>query len=161
MTPDALVERRPWPTDPRYLAGEDGSVLGPSGREVGTVNPTTGYVNVSSKSKARGRWIVGAHVIVCEAWHGPRPSGMQAAHGNGVRTDNRPGNLSWKPPPGNQADKLRHGTHGRRLTREQVAAIRASGESRAALAVRYGVSPGTISHVRTGYTWREDYRDSA
>lgn len=128
---------------------------------MGSVNPRTGYRNVSSASKARGgRWIVGAHVVVCEAWHGPRPAGMQVAHGNGVRTDNRPENLSWKVPVGNAADRLRHGTHGHRLTRDQVAAIRASDGTRNELAIRYGVTPGTISHVRTGHTWREDYADA-
>lgn len=52
------------------------------------------------------------------------------------------------------ADRVRHGTNGRRLTAEQVAAIRAEpSTSRNELAARFGVTPGTISHIRTGHSW--------
>ena len=44
--------------------------------------------------------------------------------------------------------------HNARLTRSNVKQIRASSESCVSLAARYGVSPVTISHIRTGRTWK-------
>lgn len=50
------------------------------------------------------------HGLVLEAFIGPRPSGMQCCHGNGVRNDNRLTNLRWDTPKANAADKVGHGT---------------------------------------------------
>lgn len=71
------------------------------------------------------------HNIVLEAFVAPRSEGMEAAHGNGIRHDNRLSNLRWDTRAGNFADKIIHGTsavgdrHGRRkLTAAEVEAIR-------------------------------------
>lgn len=49
------------------------------------------------------------HRLVCEAFHGP-PVGerCEAAHGNGVRDDNRAANLRWATRAENMADIKRH-----------------------------------------------------
>lgn len=49
------------------------------------------------------------HVMVCEAFHGVRPPGLEVRHLNGIRTDNRPENLCWGTKAENQADIKRHG----------------------------------------------------
>lgn len=52
------------------------------------------------------------HVMVLEAFVGPRPDGYHAAHEDGTRDNNRLSNLAWKTPAENAADRRRHGTVG-------------------------------------------------
>lgn len=104
------------------------------------------------------------HALVCLAFHGPRPEGHEAAHGNGVRTDNRKGNLRWALQADNIEDRDRHGTtaRGERINKAKLsdAAIadirrrRAGGERVVAIAADYGVTIGAIYHVLNGRTWR-------
>lgn len=56
------------------------------------------------------------HVLVTQAFYGPRPPFMEAAHKNGVHVDNRETNLGWKTRSENQHDRTLHGTsnHGER-----------------------------------------------
>jgi len=52
------------------------------------------------------------HVMVCDAWHGPRPADKpEVRHLNGTATDNRPGNLTWGTHAENMQDAVKHGTH--------------------------------------------------
>ena len=89
-----------------------------------------GYRTVSLRAPSRKerKYI---HHVVLEAFVGPRPSGLEAAHCNGVRDDNRLINLRWDTRSGNFADKKIHGTEklGERhpmakLTDEQVRVMR-------------------------------------
>ena len=50
------------------------------------------------------------HVLVLEAFIGPRPPKYQACHNNGDTTDNRLQNLRWDTVSNNHMDKHRHGT---------------------------------------------------
>ena len=78
----ASIRKLPWPTDPRFLIGSDGSIIGPSGRPLTLfVAKRTGYLRFTRY--AAGRWSQHfVHVAVCETFHGPRPPGKWAAHGN-------------------------------------------------------------------------------
>lgn len=51
------------------------------------------------------------HVLVLEAFVGPRPPDHLACHRNGDPTDNRPENLYWGTCSDNMQDCLRHGNH--------------------------------------------------
>lgn len=51
------------------------------------------------------------HILVAEAFHGPRPVGMQARHQDGNQTNNRARNLKWGTASQNNYDRVRHGTH--------------------------------------------------
>lgn len=51
-----------------------------------------------------------AHVLVLEAFVGPRPAGMEVCHANDIPTDNRLANLRWDLPAANCADRLRNRT---------------------------------------------------
>ncbi len=100
------------------------------------------------------------HSVVCEAFHGPRPPGMETAHEDGVPTNARANNLSWKTSKQNKADMKRHGTVNagsrngtNKLTVKQVLAIRASNESQQVLGERYGVHGGTIGKIRRREKW--------
>lgn len=151
------VEWRPWPQDPRYLVGSDGTILGPWGRPWQSYPIKGGYLGLSLRLASGKRVGTTRHRVVCEAFHGPCPDGMEAAHKNGVSTDCRAENLQWKTAPRNAADRVPHGTNGVRLTAEQVQEIRNSaeaGQSRAILARRYEVSVAAIQQVLIGRTWQ-------
>lgn len=147
--------RRPWPRSPRYLAGEDGTIVGPSGRIIQGGITKAGH-RISNVRLADGRTLcTGQHVIICETFHGPRPEGKQVAHGDGNPLNNRPENLSWKTPVANRHDQLAHGTYGHKLTPAQVREIRDQPDvPRRELAERYGVSVGHIGFVLRGQTWQ-------
>lgn len=51
------------------------------------------------------------HVLVCEAFHGVRPDGMQVRHLDGQVLNNAATNLAWGTAAENERDKVRHGTH--------------------------------------------------
>lgn len=159
-----MSDTRPWPRDPRFLAREDGAIIGVLG---GALSPFRSKSNgrLSVKVPWRGKYrTTCVHFVVAEAWHGLRPEGMEVAHGNGDVNDNRPANLRWATHVENEADKVIHGTrpigelHGMaKLTEETVQAIRAEyagGQVRQyELAQRYGVSPSLIGMVVRGRGW--------
>lgn len=49
------------------------------------------------------------HVLVLQAFIGPRPQGMQGCHNNGNPADNRVTNLRWDTSHENCLDVVRHG----------------------------------------------------
>lgn len=51
------------------------------------------------------------HSLVAEAFHGPRPEGLDVRHLNGISTDCRPENLEYATTSQNMYDKVLHGTH--------------------------------------------------
>ncbi len=119
---------------PKYFACEDGRIWSENGRWgqakfLSTVIGNAGYQTVCvSNEKKRTKSV---HVLICEAFHGSRPEGLQAAHINGNRLDNRPENLMWKSLEENYADREIHGNTCRgerngmsKLTWKQVNEIR-------------------------------------
>ena len=100
------------------------------------------------------------HEIVLTTFAGPRPPEMDAAHGNGIRSDNRLSNLRWATRAGNHADKIAHGTHcagerhgGRKLNAAEVMAIRNDSGTGASLAARFGVSQSQVQRIRSRTNW--------
>lgn len=49
------------------------------------------------------------HQLVCEAWHGPRPEGLETRHLDGDQLNNAPWNLKWGTPSENSQDRTLHG----------------------------------------------------
>lgn len=112
-----------------------------------------------------GRGVVKTvHSLVCETFHGPRPTGKEAAHGNGIPTDNRAENLRWATPTQNCQDQLRHGTRhvgerksGAKLTDANVLEIRrlrAQGVQNNEIAVAMGIAASTCSSAALGRKWK-------
>ena len=99
------------------------------------------------------------HVLVCEAFHGPRPIGMQACHNNGDYKDNQKSNLRWDTPKANQADRVLHGTNRRgegigtsKLKESDVVLIR-GGMQRAEAIRRFGIGPTQFHRIKRGESW--------
>lgn len=102
------------------------------------------------------------HRMVCHAFHGP-PKGerLEAAHINGVRSDNRAENLRWATRTENEADKLLHGTRGSgelapnaKCTREQALGVLAACGTHSAIAGHMGMTPANVAAIRNGRSWR-------
>ena len=68
-----------------------------------------GYLSVGIRRPGFRSSTVHVHVLICEAFHGPRPDGMMALHENDERHDNREENLYWGTPKQNAADAARNG----------------------------------------------------
>jgi len=104
---------------------------------------------------------VKVHTLVLETFVCARPEGMEACHGNGVRTDNRLENLRWDTRVANARDKVMHGTqpygsrqHSSKLTESLIPEIRRSKLPSRMLAEKFGVSMTAISQARRRETWK-------
>jgi hypothetical protein len=104
-----------------------------------------------------------AHRLVLEAFVGPCPPGMECAHNNNIRNDNRPDNLRWATRQENMDDQRKFGTSCKgeakpsaRLTEEQVKAIRAIPYRHglyAELGREYGIAQNTVRLIRLRKKW--------
>lgn len=147
------------------------------GRIVKAAVNTHGYLFVGLTAD-RKNTSTNVHSLVCEAFHGPKPTPKhEVAHGDGDQTNNRANNLRWATRKENFADRDAHGRTARgpthftrtkpeavargerhgcsKLTAAEVIAIRAAPRGlTVVLAQKYGVSQAQISDIRTGKSWR-------
>lgn len=155
-----------------YVVGDDGSVwsrrslngngFGRWHRLVGNTDKG-GYLRVLLRhGKRKSRPFV--HHLVLAAFGRERPPGSQTRHLNGKRQDNRILNLAWGSASENAADREAHGYsirgagHGMaKLDELAVRDIRlrvAAGETRASLAIEYGVGRSAVGRLVSGQSWR-------
>ncbi len=121
---------------------------------------------ISNKNKGVN---VNVHILVCEAFHGLRPPGMEVNHKDGDKKNNRADNLEWQSDSGNMRHAIdaglksihRGGTPALqgeknpacKLSNAQVEQIREEwrrGGNRSEMARRYGVRRETIWAIATG-----------
>lgn len=102
-----------------------------------------------------------AHRAVYAILYGPIPKKMDVCHTCDVRHCVRPSHLFLDTRKGNMQDAVRKGRQAKgeiqghaKLTASDVRAIRASGASQKALAVRYNVTQSNISCVANRKTWK-------
>ncbi len=139
-----------------------------------------GYKRIclSKKNKTRNFSI---HVLVLEAFVGPKPEGMQARHfPDRDKANNRLANLSWGTQEENSTDKVIHGTSliGRKrpdmqgekscqavLNDEKVLQARAMWKSgnylQRELAAIFGMSKSGIQKILNGGSWKHLLEESA
>lgn len=89
-----------------------GALVWKTGKDLSPGRHVCGYlfVNLQMRGSIKPRTV---HRIVLEAFCGPKPDGMEACHGNGIRTDNRLANLRWDTRRANHADKKIHAAQRR------------------------------------------------
>lgn len=103
------------------------------------------------------------HHVVLTAFHGERPSGMEAAHLNGDPTDNRAENLAWTTHKENVRMKERHGTSqrgergGRAVLTDgkvvEMRRLRSKGLLVRELAEVFGVCKSQVSNIVKRRQW--------
>lgn len=104
------------------------------------------------------------HSLVCEAFHGPRPTPKHhCAHGDGDPINNRADNLRWATVKENSEDTRKHGrlrvgekSNLSRLSEQDVIDIRhraKSGASLMELAKAYKMTKASISKIIKRETW--------
>lgn len=160
-----MVEFRPSPVFDKITVGDDGTIIGKSGKKLTPMIDPQGYQRVSIYLGSN-RWKrVGVHRLVCETFHGLRPDWAElVAHVNGDPADNRAENVRWSTFLQNEEDKRAHGRdlsgerhHQAKLTASQVREIRrrrAAGEQGRALGREFGVTESTISCIHHRKIWK-------
>lgn len=167
----APVEYRQVPEFPNYRVGTDGSVWSRWNAQWGTREwhristrcGKSGYPQVSLYHYPR-RLRIRVHRLVLLAFAGPCPDGMEACHGNDVKTDCRLENLRWDTCSSNKRDALRNGRMptgssrpNSKFTEEQIVQIRKlrrSGCQLKTIASKFNVSISNISNISRGLTWK-------
>ncbi len=143
-------------TKSRTGPGRPGTFLHPS------VPPSATYpmLSICRDGKRYSRTV---HSIVCEAFHGPRPSpDHEVAHWDGVHTNAAAANLRWATRKENGEDSARHGTNrgannGRsKLSEDDVRTIRrrrSQGETQQRIAEDYGITQVQVSTICSFKQW--------
>lgn len=111
----------------------------------------------------RGAWR-SIHVLVLEAFVGPRPAGQHGCHNDGNPANNVKSNLRWGSPKSNKADQVLHGTWARGSAHgcakinevgvERLRDIRRSGATISAAAAWVGISRTQAGAILSGKQWR-------
>ncbi|WP_312272267.1 HNH endonuclease [Pseudomonas sp.] len=154
------------PRYPMYWIADTGHIISSYKRELLIMKPAYRglYLAVFMKDMSgqlQGRYI---HQVVLEAFHGPRPEGMQGAHLDGDRRNNSFTNLAWVSPQENADHRKLHGTSGKgekntmaKLTHDQVLEMREmrkeTGLSYKKIAPLFGVTTMTAYRAITGQSW--------
>ena len=147
----------------RSVKRTDGKTANLRGKILALGVNSKGYpcVNLRRDGRQNTRLI---HNLVALAFIGPRPSGMEVAHGDGIKLICTLANLRYATPSENEADKIKHGTlaYGERhewskLTDSNVHEIRrqlSAGVHPSTIGQDFAVIPDTIRAIAKGKSWR-------
>ena len=159
---------------PGYFADEEGQIWSaktPLGRidmsRLHRLSPIVNRHNRLTVGLGHGKGPVKTHLIhtlVCEAYHGPRPSGKECSHLDGNQLNNKPSNLIWETRRENNLRKRLHGSAqtgplngNSKLTITQAEAIIdmvAGGQSIKKTAKLFKVSWYTTSIIAKGISYQ-------
>lgn len=99
--------------------------------------------------------------MICAAFHGPRPEGMNVRHLDGTRTNDAAINLAWGTQAQNCADKVAHGTAQRgensgtsKISTAQALQVKAMlSLAPSVIARELGISRNIVYGIKYGKTW--------
>jgi len=105
------------------------------------------------------------HVLVMEAFVGPRPEEMEICHNDGNPGNNRKDNLRYDTPKNNNKDKIKHGTllcgekcPWSKINNKQALEIKKLAEegkfTQAQIGQMYNIDGSTVSNIKTGKHWK-------
>jgi len=164
------VERKLIEGFPGYAVSRDGTVwtckvIGARGRVGKEWRPMVpdvslkGYCTIRLLNAGKKRKFY-VHLLVAEAFLGPRPVELQTRHLDGNPLNNAVDNLAYGTPLENAGDAVAHGRHYRDnkgvLAKAQIPVIRmrlARGDRQVDIASDFGVKQMTISDIKNGKTW--------
>jgi hypothetical protein len=165
----ALPEQwRSIPGFPGYEASSYGRIRSPyhSAPLAPVIPQNNGYLFTNIIDVNGRKQHVGIHVLVCTAFHGPRPSTKhEVAHWDSDRMNNRASNVRWATRRQNNLDKQRHGKQAygteirqSKLSEADVLEIRAllqAGQlSFAKIAGSYNICVATVHAIKHRKTWQ-------
>ncbi len=115
------VEMKEIPGFPNYYAGSDGEIYsnnfkwkkpGDPLRKLRSGSQVNGYRVVCLPCGASFR-SQRVHSLVCSAFHGPRPNGLECSHLDDDKKNNKPSNLKWESSSENKLRKYKNGISDR------------------------------------------------
>lgn len=110
-----------------------------------------GYYSVPlCKDSKELRYMV--HRLVALAFIPNTNNKQQVNHINGIKTDNRVENLEWCTQAENQIHACKLDLKAKKITNEQVLAIRNDTRLQSIIAKEYNVSQPTISAIKNGHS---------
>lgn len=123
-------------------------------------------VNLYAGEEGRRNRSFTIHKLVCIAFQGPCPPGMQANHKDTNKQNNRADNLEWTTPLGNTQHAIENGRAPRRyrggkhknakLTDDDVRIIKIMarlGVGKAAIGRAFKVDPTNVNLILSGQAW--------
>lgn len=134
-------------SEPGYFATDLGTVIGPRGRTLKPRIKVHGYPFVKVHNKWRR-----LHILIAEAFHGPRPSNLETMHLNSNKLDSRPENLRYGTKSENARMAVAIGRKGQ-VMRDKSAEIETATGTYREIAKRLGVSKTTVVRVKNKSHW--------
>lgn len=130
------------------------------GRVLVQIEKKNGYLVVSLSKNNKPKQLL-VHRLVLSAFDGECPSGMEACHKNGVRSDARIENLRWDTRKLNHQDKKLHGTYqigekasNVKLTDEIVRSIRTMNLTPVQAQKEFGLSRTNAKRIVRFESWK-------
>jgi hypothetical protein len=146
-----ILTLKPIPNERWYVAGSDGVIYSLRSGKLLALKPFM-------KKPMRPAVCVGenkvayVHILVCSAFHGPRPEGKEVRHLDDYGLNNRPSNLCWGTREENIDDIVRLGRKRgvvlRRVSQEERNFVLRSTLTNAEISRRINLSVETIRKIK-------------
>jgi DNA-binding CsgD family transcriptional regulator len=151
-----LLEYRTVKIDPDYRVGSDGSAWSHKSGEwiqLGGCADKDGYLTIEIAGKRHK-----VHILILEAFVGPRPPKMEGCHKNDIKTDNRLENLVWGTHRENFEHAVANGLVVLKLDAVkavEIVKLKSQGLTNLEIGDRLGVSGIAVQKVLCGKLWSE------